>query len=631
MLQYIRARAQGIIAWIIVGFIVITFALWGIQEYLGGGREVPVAQVNDISISKERLQFAVSQRRQRLQEILGDNFRPEMFAEAPMREAVLQNLIDHEVLLQTALDYGLWVSDVQLASVIRSIPAFQDEDGQFSTETYERMLRLQGYTTKGFEADVRRDLLVSQLRAAVEATAFATPAEAKQFLRLLNQKRDVGYMVFPVARYAGKVEVSEDEIKAHYDANPALYTEPEKVKLAYVELSLASLARDIQVSEQDVKDYYASHREEFNTPEERHARHILFRIDPDASEQAVTEARTKAEAVLAEIRAGKDFAVLAREQSQDPGSAKDGGDLGFFGRGVMDPAFEQAVFALRKGEVSEPVRSDFGFHIIKLEDVRGGEAKPLAQVQEAIRLKLRDDQARARFYERADQLGNLAYEHADELNTASKQLGLPLKHSDYISRQGGTGLFANPKVIEAAFSEDVLEAGNNSDPVEIAADHLVVLRVDDRRPATLLPLNEVRERIVAALREEKARTAAAKAAEQAMVELEKGKMAPAAYAKRNGVQWKRQEVGRDDAQIPSAVVQLAFRMSHPAEGAPVVQSTSLPSGDHAVVMLFGVKDGEIPADAKAPAVERADAEALYRGVLSTLRKQTNISIHRDQL
>ncbi|MGE0080414.1 MAG: SurA N-terminal domain-containing protein [Thiohalomonadaceae bacterium] len=631
MLQYIRARAQGIIAWIIVGFIVITFALWGIQEYLGGGKEVPVAQVNDANISKERLQFAVSQQRQRLQEMLGPNFRPEMFAEAPMREAILQSLIEREVLVQTALEHGLWVSNAQLASVIRSIPAFQGDDGQFSTAAYERALRLQGYTTQGFEAELRRDLLVGQLQAAVNETAFATPTEVQQFLRLQNQKRDIGYMVFPAARYAGKIEVGEDEIKAHYDANQVLYTQPEKVKLAYVELSVQSLARDMQVSEQEVKDYYASHSEEFSAPEERRARHILFRVDAEADEKAVAEARAKAEAVLADIRAGKDFAALAREQSQDPGSAKQGGDLGYFGRGVMDPAFEQAVFALQKGGVSEPVRSNFGFHVIKLEDVRGGEAKPLAQVQETIRTKLREEKARSRFYDQADQLANLAYEHPDELATVSKQLGLPLKHSDYISRQGGAGLFANPKVLDAAFSEDVLEAGNNSDPVEVSADHLVVLRVEDRRPATVQPLAEVRERIVSTLREEKTRAAAAQAAEQAMAELAEGKVEPAAYAKKNGLQWKRQEAGREENQIPAAVVQLAFRMPHPAEGAPAVQSTALPAGDHAVVMLFSVKDGEVPAGAKAPLVERGNAEALYQGVLATLRDQASIRIHRDQL
>ncbi|MFA5530134.1 MAG: SurA N-terminal domain-containing protein [Thiohalomonadaceae bacterium] len=631
MLQFIRARAQGILAWIIVGFIVITFALWGVQEYLGGGQEVPVAQVNETSISKERLQFAVNQQRQRLQEMLGPNFRPEMFAEASMREAILQSLIEREVLVQTALENGLWVSDAQLASVIRSIPAFQGENGQFSTAAYERALRLQGYTTQGFEVELRRDLLVGQLQAAVSESDFATPAEVQQFLRLQNQKRDVGYLVFPTARYAEKVEVSEDEVKAHYDANQSLYSEPEKVKLAYVELSVQSLARAVQVSDQEVKDYYENHPEEFSAPEERRARHILFSVAPDADEQAVAEARAKAEAVLADLSAGKDFATLAQEQSEDPGSAKQGGDLGYFGRGVMDPTFEQATFALQKGDVSEPVRSNFGFHVIKLEDVRGGETKPFAQVQDTIRSKLREDQARSRFYEQADQLANLAYEHPDELATVSKETGLQLQHSDYIARSGGSGLFANSKVLDAAFSEDVLEAGNNSEPVEISPDHLVVLRVEDRRPASVLPLDEVRDRIVSTLREEKARTAATRAAQEAAGELAEGKVQPADYAKRNGLEWKRQEIGRDVQQVPGPIIQLAFRMPRPDEDAPAVESTSLPSGDHAVVVLYGVKEGEVPADAKAPLVERANAEALYQGVLTTLRNQTDIRINRDQL
>lgn len=631
MLQYIRERAQGLIAWIIVGFIALTFALWGVQEYLGGGKDVPVAEVNDAAISAQRLQAAVQQQRQRLQEMLGPNFRPEMFAEAPMREAILQSLIEREVLVQAAVDAGLRVSDAQLAAIIRSIPAFQGEDGQFSTAAYERALRLQGYTTQGFEAELRRDLLVAQLQSALSATAFATPAEVERFQRLQNQTRDLGYMLIPVARFTDKVQVSDEEVKAHYDANPAAYTQPERVKLAYVELSVDDLARTVQVSDQEVAAYYDAHPEEFSTAQERRARHILFRVAPDADQQAIEEARAKAEAALADIRAGKDFAAIARAQSEDPGSAKQGGDLGYFGRGVMDPAFEQAVFALEEGGVSEPVRSAFGFHVIKLENVRGGEVKPLAEVRDAIRARLREEQARERFYEMADQFANLAYEHPDELETVSEALDLPIQHSGYISRSSGTGLFADAKLREAAFSDDVLEGGNNSDPVELSTDHLVVLRVEDRQPSAVRPLSEVRDQIVATLRQEKAREAAAQAAEEAAEQIAAAQADPSAYAKRNGFEWKRQEATRNEQQIPAPVLQLAFRMARPQDAATTVDRVSLPSGDRAVVVVYGVKEGTVAADASAPLVERADAEAAYQGVLDTLRAQSKIRVNRDQL
>jgi peptidyl-prolyl cis-trans isomerase D len=630
MLQYIRARAQGLIAWIIVGFIALTFALWGVQEYLGGGKDVPVAQVDNTAISAAQLQSAVAQQRQRLQEMLGPNFRPEMFAEAPMREAVLQSLIEREVLVQAAVDGGLWVSDAQLASVIRAIPAFQGEDGQFSSAAYERALRLQGYTPQGFEAELRRDLLVSQFQSAVSTTDFATPSEVQHYMRLQNQKRDFGYLLVPVSRFTSKVAVSETEAKAYYEANQAQFTEPERVKAAYVELSVDTLARDVKVTDDEAQAYYAAHPEEFATPEERRARHILFRVAADADQATVEMARKQAEEALAQIRAGKDFAELAREQSEDPGSAKQGGDLGFFGRGVMDPAFEQAVFALDKGGVSEPVRSTFGFHIIKLEDLRGGEVKPFAAVREAIQTRLRQDQARQRFYEAADQLANLSYEHPDELRTVAEELGLPLQQSGYLSREHGEGLFANAQLRQAAFSNEVLEGGNNSEPVELGSDHLVVLRVADRQPAAVRPLADVRDQIDASLREEKARAAAAEAAEQTEQALLKDKTDPVTYAKNNGYEWKRQEIQRNDTKVPAAVTQLAFRMPRP-QGGSSVERASLPSNDLVVVVLFQVTEGEVPANAEAPQLERANAEALYQGVVETLRAQSKIRVNRDQL
>ncbi|MCK9529753.1 MAG: SurA N-terminal domain-containing protein [Gammaproteobacteria bacterium] len=630
MLQYIRARAQGLIAWIIVGFIALTFALWGVQEYLGGGKDVPVAKINDTAISSAQLQSAIAQQRQRLQEMLGPNFRPEMFAEAPMREAILQSLIEREVLVQAAVDGGLWVSDAQLASIIRAIPAFQGEDGQFSSAAYERALRLQGYTTQGFEAELRRDLLVSQLQSAVSTTDFAAPTEAQHYLRLQNQKRDYGYLLVPVSRFVGKVEVSEAEAQAYYEANQAQFTEPERVKVAYVELSVDTLARDVKVSEDEVQAYYDSHPEEFAAPEERRARHILFQVAADADQATVEAARKKAEDTLAQIRAGKDFAELARAQSEDPGSAKQGGDLGFFGRGVMDPAFEQAVFGLAKGAVSEPVRSSFGFHVIQLEDVRGGEVKPFTAVRDSIQTRLRQEQARQRFYEAADQLANLTYEHPDELQTVAEELHLPLQQSAYLSRERGEGLFANAKLRQAAFSDEVLEGGNNSDPVELTPDHLVVLRVADRQPASVRPLTEVRGQIDDYLRQEKARAAAAEAADRAEQALRSSKMDPTAYAKKNGYEWRRQETMRNDTKAPAAVVQLAFRMPRPQDDSSV-ERTALPSNDLAVVVLFQVKEGEVPADAKAPQLERANAEALYQGVVETLRAQSKIRVNRDKL
>lgn len=525
MLQVIRDRAQGIIAWVIVILIIIPFALWGINQYTGDGKEIPVAEVNDASISKDQLQTALQQQRQRLEQMLGQNFRPEMFSEAAMKPAMVDQLVERELMLQGARDAGLRVADSGMAALIRSISAFQ-VDGKFSQDAYERALRAQGMSASYFESQLRRDLLVEQLRAGLEKSAFATPSELDRYLRLQNQTRDFGYLLFPVGAFAGQVQISDDEVKRFYDEKKANFTQPEMVRIAYVELSADALAASAQVSEEQLRAYYDSHQDEFAEPESRRASHILISVAAGSSPDVEQAAQKKAEDVLKRLQGGESFATVAKQMSEDPGSAKQGGDLGFFERGVMDKAFEEKVFSLKKGELSEPVRSAFGYHIIRLEEVRGGGTKPLEEVRGQIRTKIGEDS----FYDVAEKLNELTYQHPDTLQNAADELKLPVQHSDYFARSGGRGVAANPKVPQAAFSEDVLEQGNNSDTIEVGPNHLVVLRVEDRRPEAQRPVDEVRGQIVDELRREKARANARAAADKAMEALKAG-TDPATLAK----------------------------------------------------------------------------------------------------
>jgi peptidyl-prolyl cis-trans isomerase D len=635
MLQFIRDRAQGLIAWFIVFLIVIPFAMWGINDYVSGGKEKPAAEVNGTKISKQELLTAYQQQRQRLEQMLGPNFNPEMFAEGPMKKAILDQLIERELAAQSARAAGLRVSDATVADLIRSVPAFQTADGKFSQEAYERALRRQGMTPETFETEVRRDIVSGQWRSALQQSAFVTPAEAAQFVRLQKQARDFGYLTFPVAKFESGVQVSDADVQKFYDENKARFTTPEQVRVAYVELAAADVAGDVPVSDDDVRAYYEAHKDEFTEPEQRRASHILFLVPEGSKPEADQAARKQAEETLKRLRAGESFAALAKQLSQDPGTKAKGGDLGYFGRGVMDKAFEASVFSLKKGEVSEPVRSAFGYHIIKLDDVKGGAAKSFESMRDPIRQRLRADKAQERFYTAAEKLNNLAYEHPESLQTVSDELKLPIRHTDYFTRGGGQGMAADPKFAQAAFSEDVLEKGNNSDAIELTRDHLVVLRVEDRKPEAQRPLGEVRGQIVAQLRNEKAKAAAREAADKALAAI-KGSTDPVAAGKTAGGNWQMAKgVVRTDAKVARPLVQTAFRLPRPGKG-PSADRVTLPTGDEAVVVLQAVQEGAAPApgeqpQAQAGALARADAEAAYQGAIATMRKAAKVEINEDQL
>jgi peptidyl-prolyl cis-trans isomerase D len=527
------------------------------------------------------------------------------------------------------------VSDASIAERILTAPVFQ-VDGKFSPQLYERFLRNQGMSPAFFEAQLRKETLTRQLRLGIEQTAFATAPELDRYLRLQNQKRDFGFLTFPVQAFAAKVQISEDEVKRFYEENKTRFMQPETVRIAYVELSADALAASTPVDEQEVRKYYEEHQVEFVKPEARRASHILFSVAAGASAEAEQAARNNAEEVRKRLEKGESFETLAKQLSQDTVSAKQGGDLGFWKRKAgLDTAFEERLFTLKKGELSEPVRSVFGYHIIRLDDIQQSVAEPYEKVRDQIQKKVGEEKARERFYDLAEKLNELTYEHPETLQNAKEELNLTIQHSGYFGRGSGQGIAANPKVVQAAFSEDVLEKGNNSSAIEITPAHVVVLRVEDRRPEAQRPLDEVRGPITEQLRGEKARAAARAAAEKALATL-KGGTVPTVVAQETGAEWKTvTSVVRTDTQLPRPVVEAAFRMPRPKASAPSLDRASLPSGDEAVVVLSSVQDGagaapeDKPAE-KGMALLEADAVASYEGMVATLRKNADIKIHKEQ-
>ncbi len=628
MLQAIRDRATGIIAWVIVILISIPFALWGVHEYFGGGGEPVVAEVDGAEITLRTYQQALAAERGRLRELLGGAGLSEA-QEALLRRQVLESLIEEEVLAGRARALGLHVGDALLAQAIQARPEFQRE-GRFDRSLYEARLRAAGLTPPAYEALVRRGMVMAQLRGAIERGAVVTPADVDGFLRIQGQRRRVTLITVPAAPFLERVTVGEEEIARYYEAHKSEFVEPERVRIAYVDLSLDALAKEIPVDGAALRSLYEEEKARFVQPEERRAAHILIPVPAKADPDAEARARAQAEALLARIRRGEDFAKLAREHSGDPGSARQGGDLGFVGRGVLEKPFEDALFAIAEpGEVVGPVRTRFGWHLVKLLEVRGGRIKPFESVRGELAAELRRRQAEARFYELADTLANVAYEQPDSLEPAARAVGLPVRETGWFTRSAGEGVAADPRVREAAFGETVRE-GHNSDPIELGPDRVVVLREIERRPPRQRPLDEVRAEIRERLRRRKAAEQAGAAAARLVAAIAAGKdAARAAQAVGARVDGPR-EVRRGEAAWPEPVLRRAFQLPRPEGGRPVADRVALAGGDYAVVVLHGVTDGD-PAEARpeerkgiARAIARARGQAAAEAAIAFWRGRAEI-------
>lgn len=490
MLQAIRNNAQGVLVWVVVGLIVVSFALFGLGSYLSGASKVVAASVNDVEISSTALTRAYQNYQERLRKMFGDQYRPEMFATTRVKNEVLQGLITQEVMNQMLFEQGYMAAPEQIFEKIKKYEAFQ-EDGEFSAERYKEVLAAQRINGDAFENDLSRDIASQQIRTAVSSSAFLTEKEKEILAALENQKREMGYFDISVKPYSKLIKVSDADIQSHYEKNSQLYLTPEKVQLEYVELNMDNVAALQEVTDEKVKQQYES------SPESYMAK------DDVTAKKKLNELRKK-------IQQGADFSELAKKHSQDKGSAKQGGDLGYLTRGVAEE-FDKAVFALKKGEVSQVIKSKSGFQLVQLDDIRKGDPeerkvrhilikaenklKPFAEVKALIKKELKYQQAGKVFFDDADQMNNLSYETPDSLEPVAEALALKVKISPLMTRRGAAGLFANPKILSAAFSEDVLKQGRNSELLELSDTQLVVLRVKEHKVASVQPLKDVKARI----------------------------------------------------------------------------------------------------------------------------------------
>ncbi|MGE3481141.1 MAG: SurA N-terminal domain-containing protein [Gammaproteobacteria bacterium] len=634
MIQFIRDHAKGVIAWIIIILVTIPFALWGVNEYFQGGSELPVARVGKRAISAQEFQQVYQRELGLRRQILGSDFIVQN--EAAIKSAVLDGLVSSEVMVQAARKAGFRISDDRVGGEIRAISQFQ-RDGKFDPQLYEQMLRGAGLAREQFEDSVRRDLLTAQLTAGLADTVVVTEHELDRWLRLSEQQRKIGYYLVKANDYMDRVEPSAAEIRSYYENNVESFAVPERVKAGYVELSPDGLRQRVKVDEEILRRLYEEQAASFAVGEERRARHILIKVAENAGADAVDAARARAEGLRARIAAGESFAALARESSDDKGSAQDGGELGFFGRGVMVGPFEEAAFAMKKGELSAPVRTPFGWHIIEVEDVKPGSRRPFSEVRASLEEDYRKTQAEEQLFDLTESLTNLTYEHPDTLKIASEELGLPIQTTALFSRDQGEGVAANENFRLAAFGDDVIDGGNNSEAIQFDDGRVVVLRIVEKLPATHRPLEEVTDRIRIELTRQGAQRLAEEAGKAIRERLHGGDRVEA-IAKEFGAEWRAPVLlGREDADVPGEVLDAAFSMERPAQDRPTLGETPLADGDFAVIALYEVVDGnpESVTDAERRA-QRGELQRLYAqragsDLLVALRARAKISMFEDRL
>ena len=588
--------------------IALPFAFFGVESFRDGGAGVDVAKVGEIKISQQEFQQAVREQQDRLRGQLGE-LDPKVLDNPEFRQAILDDLIDQRLLFQEARKRHLFASDEAVRQAIMAVEAFQD-NGQFSQQRYEALLSAQGMSPAGFEAQVRQDLALQQLAGTIGRSGIVSQRVMDKVLALQSEARHVQEFVLPVENYVGKVKLEDGAAKKFYDENTEQFRTPDQAKVEYVVLTPESLA--VEVSEAEIKAWYDGHKERYQQPEERRASHILIAAEKLGKDKA----RQKAEEVLREVQAKPAaFAELARKHSDDPGSASQGGDLGFFGRGMMVKPFEDATFALRDGEVSGVVESDFGFHIIKLTGQHVAREKPLAEVRGEIERELKSSAVARKFAEAAESFSNMVYEQSDSLQPVADQFKLKIQRSDWIGREANpaAGVLGNAKLLAAVFSDDTIQNKRNTEAVEVAQNTLVAARIAEYQPASVQPLAGLQATIEKLLVNQEAQKLARADGEARLAALQSGT---------DKLAWGADKVvSRMDARLlPPQAAPLVFRMDK--SKLPGYAGVDLPGKGYALYRLSKVTPGA--------ALDTARRQGL-QGQLRSLAAQQEVAMYLSAL
>ena len=592
MLQKIRDKVSGWIASVFLGALAVVFVFWGIN--FENKASAYAAKVDGEKIPVETARRAWQQRQTQLQQMVQGELPPELMQ--AQKKAVLDQFVRQTLLTQRAQKGGYYVTDEELAKRVMEIPQFQT-DGKFSPERYNAMIRQAGMTTTKFEADLKTELLVTQIQTAVIDSAFVTPHDLERRFKLEKQERELDYVLIAANSFASQIKPTDEQIQQWYDGHKNDYLTAETVDLQYLELTRASTEGGVQVTDEALKDYYAQVKDRFETPERRKARHILVTASDGLDDAA---AEKKAKELYEKVKGGADFAQLAKENSKDPGSATQGGDLGFAQRGTFVGPFEDALFSMQPGEVRGPIKTQFGYHVIKLDEIEGGKLKTFEEARPDLEAEFRKEKSQQLFYDASQKLADQSFSALTTLDPVAKSLNLELKTIKGFTRQGGGELGNEAPVIDAAFSEDVVERRQNSSLVTIGEDKVLVLRVTDHKPAEARPLADVRADVETQLRTKLSRDAAAKKGADIVARLEKGD-AWSTLSNDGVAAVGKRFVTRQDSIVPPAVNRAAFAVPATKISAakPYYAGVVTDDGNYAVFTLTAVQPGDPSKEAAA--------------------------------
>ena len=635
MQRTLHERFSGPFVKIILGVIGVVFGgFFGIQGYFNTRVETFVAKVDGHEISQQEFRERFDQVRSMYQRRAGAQFNAAMFDTPESKRGILDQMVNEQLILNSDEKLGTALTARRVRDEISSYPAFQ-VDGKFDAGQYKSVLAAQRRTPAQFEDIVRRDLEQRDLIGQLEQSSVVTDSDVDAYLRLRDQTRDFRFL--KLEKPAADIKIADADIEAYFKDHGNEFMTPEKVSLEYLELDAAKMQIAEKPDDALLKQRYEEQKKRFVTDEQRLASHILVKVDKNADAAAQKTALEKAQGIAKDAKAGKDFAALAKANSDDSGSKAQGGDLGWLDKGVTDAAFDAALFAMKKGDISDPVKSEEGYHVIQLRDVHEQKTRPFEEVKAELAKQYADTERERQYSELSSKLTDAVYQDPSSLAPAAKESGLPVQKTALFARNGGEGIAANPAVIKAAFSNAVLTEGNNSEVIELGTNHVAFVRLDQHEKSVPKPLDQVRDDIRQRLVAQKSAGQARERVETLFARLQKGETLDKLADELKLKVSEQKDIGRNAANLERELVAEAFKLPRPAGDAVVTGKAALLNGAYALIALQSVKDGD-PAklDAKTREAARNQLRAgisgeSVRGYVDSLRKAAKIEIAEDRM
>ncbi|MBX2837219.1 MAG: SurA N-terminal domain-containing protein [Gammaproteobacteria bacterium] len=624
-----KVRSSKPLKYTLITIICIPFVLFGIGSYFSGRAAPPVAEINGNEVTQYQLDGAIAQQRQQLAQMFGGRI-PDGFANEDMlREQALDQLITAQVVRSEVEKQKFAVSDTTLGKSIRDIALFQ-VDGRFDKETYENELRARGYNSASFEESQRDNTAIAQFRSGIAGTSFSLPSEQSQLDELSRQTRTIDFIRYDIESQKEAVEVTDEQVQAYFDDHKDGYEFPQRAKIEYIELSVEKLAENIDVTEEDAQTYFDENKAFYVRAEQREASHILLELDDRNDEDAVAERTTRLLDIKKRIEDGEDFAALAEEFSDDVGSAGSGGGLGVISPGQMVPEFEQAVYALgAASDISEPVVTDFGVHLVKLDKIIPEAGKSFEEVKEEVMQTIKQRDADSEYYGLRELLLELTFDNPESLEVASEETGLTIETTDWLDSETDSGpVLSNPQILATAFSDDVLNVGNNSDLIAIGDKHEIVLRVLEHEGPRPKTLDDVKDEVTDTVRTTSAGELLDEALEEHLAALKTGELVSAlADANEYASATENEVLERQSTVLDRPIISEIYAQPKPTDEAPIMESATLANGDRVLYVLKSVGVAEQAEDAPQPTLVNAQLGATeYSAMLESLREKAKIEL-----